>query len=63
MIINSILTLILMTILIVSYELWFHKDRTGRSYIQMHFDREPTILDHAVFFILGTANFHRLLQD
>jgi len=63
MIFNTIFTLIILTVLIVTYELWFHKDRIGRSYIQMHLDREPTLLDHAVFFFLGTANIHRLLQD
>ncbi len=47
----------------VSYELWFHKDRRGRSYLEMHLDQGSTWRDHTLCFFLGTANIHRLVYD
>ena len=58
-----IIACILIILATVSYELWFHKDRQGRSYLDMHLSRYPTWQDHALCFVLGTLNIHRLIHD
>ena len=58
-----IITCIILILAIVSYELWFHKDRQGRSYLEMQLGRYSTWQDHTLCFFLGTANIHRLVHD
>ena len=58
-----IITCILTLLATVSYELWFHKDRQGHSYLDMHLGQGSTWQDHALCFFLGTANVHRLIHD
>ena len=58
-----IITCILLILATVSYELWFHKDRLGRSYLEMHLGRNSAWQEHVLCFFLGTANIHRLIHD
>ena len=58
-----IITCILILLATVSYELWFHKDRQGHSYLDMHLGQGSTWQEHALCFVLGTVNIHRLFHD
>ncbi|MBC8375873.1 MAG: hypothetical protein H8E26_07485 [FCB group bacterium] len=58
-----IVTCILIILATIGYELWFHRDRLGRSYVDMHVGQASSWYEHARCFVLGTTNIHRLIQD
>jgi hypothetical protein len=52
---------------ITTYELWFHRDRHGRSFMEFwclteDFDRSDLVLN-ILAFVFGLAGIHELVKD
>ena len=61
--VSDLLTVVRILLTTISCELWFHRDRLGRSYVELQLGQGSTWQDHALCFVLGTLNIHRLIHD